>query len=318
MNIAIRIAAAILSVPPDVLAPMVPMMAPPPQNSLEFDLRNEVDSVLSGSCCRSSADGAPLFAISREESNYVNCNSGLPSINEGLFESENSDDESSSSDPSTYGEITSLGARQLFHHMGLTNNAQKNQNYQFFDLGSGGGRLVIQSHLELPSLSKSVGIELSPSRHKIALQTWQSLMQNGDAVRIRNLAEKSGGMDIDDVKSTVELYEGDLFKLDISQSTHLYVSSLCFSEDMLERLVDKIESEGKSLKIVASLRMLPKEGKLRHDETKIKYFTLGSNPWMEFVEMSWTKARGDGCPVYFYSVKRLNDDLLDESKSHLI
>ena len=109
MNIAIRIAAAILSVPPDVLAPMVPMMAPPPQNSLEFDLRNEVDSVLSGSCCRSSADGAPLFAISREESNYVNCNSGLPSINGGLFESENSDDESSSSDPSTYGEITSLG-----------------------------------------------------------------------------------------------------------------------------------------------------------------------------------------------------------------
>lgn len=107
MNLAIRIAAAILSVPPDVLAPMVPMLAPPPRNSIEFELRNEVDSVLSGSCCRSSSE-APLFAISREETNYVNCNSGLPEIDGKLFKSESPDDESSS-DPSTYGEITSLG-----------------------------------------------------------------------------------------------------------------------------------------------------------------------------------------------------------------
>eukprot|EP00581_Thalassiosira_minuscula_P011456 CAMPEP_0183729918 /NCGR_PEP_ID=MMETSP0737-20130205/31529_1 /TAXON_ID=385413 /ORGANISM="Thalassiosira miniscula, Strain CCMP1093" /LENGTH=58 /DNA_ID=CAMNT_0025962239 /DNA_START=34 /DNA_END=206 /DNA_ORIENTATION=+ len=58
MNLAIRIAAAILSVPPDVLAPMVPMMAPPPRNTLEFDLRHEVDSLLSGSCSSRNADDA--------------------------------------------------------------------------------------------------------------------------------------------------------------------------------------------------------------------------------------------------------------------
>ncbi len=115
MNLALRIAAAILSVPPDVLAPFVPMLAPPPRNALEIELRNEVDSALSGSCCRSSSssrDGddhvAPLFAISREEAHYVDCKSGLPptSMEEGLF----GRDDGMSEPPSTYGEITSLGA----------------------------------------------------------------------------------------------------------------------------------------------------------------------------------------------------------------
>ena len=207
------------------------------------------------------------------------------------------------------------GARQLFHHMGLTNRAKSHANeqprYQFFDLGSGGGRLVIQSHLELPSVFKSVGIELSPSRHKIAAQTWDDLSRSGDSSRIRKLAVKSWGIEEKDnnIIPTVDLYEGDLFELDISQATHLYVSSLCFSEDMMKRLVAKIEQEGSSLKIVASLRLLPS---LRDDNknarrTRTKRAFLGSNPWMEFIEMSWTKARGDGCPVYFYSVKKADE-----------
>ena len=111
MNLALRIAAAILSVPPDVLAPFIPMMAPPPRNGLEIELRNEVDSALSGSCCRSSSDTdqalvTPFFAISREEAQYVDCNSGLPptSMEEGLFHND-----ALSEPPSTYGEITSLG-----------------------------------------------------------------------------------------------------------------------------------------------------------------------------------------------------------------
>lgn len=201
------------------------------------------------------------------------------------------------------------GARQLFYHMGLTDMKEhEKQSYQFFDLGSGGGRLVIQSHLELPSLYKSVGIELSPSRHKIALQTWTELVESGDALRIRKMAEQSWGAksDRNNNKSTVELHEGDLFKLDISQATHIYVSSLCFTEDMLERLVGKIEREGTSLQVVASLRTLPLLDD--NDEDRIKRVVLGDSPWMEFVEMSWTKARGDGCPVYFYSVKKLDVD----------
>ena len=285
-------------------------------------LREEIDSSLSGPCCSATANAhTPLFAISKEEANYVNCHSGLPSISEG--NSFLNDDEGDASRPSTYGEITMLGARQLFYHLGLTSHphtsSNNKPNFQFFDLGSGGGRLVIQSHLELPSLSKSVGIELSPSRHAIAVRTWKELVSNGDAERIRRLAERSWGIvNEDHVLSTVELLEGDLFELDISQATHIYVSSLCFSEDMLERLVEKIETEGKSLQYLASLRLLPLtnysnlhdgnnnvDGNVGKNKDIKRIVELGRNPWMNFVEMSWTKARGDGCPVYFYSTKKL-------------
>lgn len=216
--------------------------------------------------------------------------------------------------------LCDVGARQIFHYMGLMNDAISYNNdskYQFFDLGSGGGRLVIQSYLELPSVYKSVGIELSPSRHKIAIQTWTNLVENGDALRIRKLAEKSWGRhyvhSIDDhaIESGVELHEGDLFYLDISQATHLYISSLCFSEDMLVRIVEKIEREGVALQIVASLRLLPFVDDRGSEHLSSKRVRLGRNPWMEYVEMSWTKARGDGCRVYLYTVTNVEDVLVN-------
>ena len=187
--------------------------------------------------------------------------------------------------------------------MGLTSDKASKPRYKFYDLGSGGGRLVIQSHLELPSVVKSVGIELSPSRHKVAAQTWERIVKDGDADRIRKLAEQSWGIEVnnDDIIAGIELHEGDLFELDISQATHMYLSSLCFSDEMLVRLVDKIEVEGVSLQTVASLRMLPRNNKANRRK-------LGGEPWMEFLEMSWNKARGDGCPVYFYSVKDAREE----------
>jgi len=188
------------------------------------------------------------------------------------------------------------GARQLFYHMGLYSNHDTNN--QFFDLGSGGGRLVIQSHLELPSLSRSVGIELSSTRHEVAIKRLNDLKSNGDLIRIRQLAYKAWKMS-EDSASEVNLHEGNLFQLDISEATHIYLSSLCFSEDMLERIVHKIETEGgPALHIVASLRLLPK-----HKSKVGRAVKLGENPWQEFIEMTWN--RGDGCPVYFYTVKQI-------------
>jgi len=207
------------------------------------------------------------------------------------------------------------GARQLFNHMGLS--APKSRNIdngipklQFFDLGSGGGRLVLQSHLELPSVCRSVGIELSPTRHEIAMRRMNKLVVSGTVDRIRELAYKSWGWETGSCSSSViDLIEGDLFELDITKATHMYLSSLCFSESMLERIVDKIETEGFSLQIVASLRLLPLRKSGDRSEEKdtpdnLRVVRLGENPWMEFIEMSWT--RGDGCPVYFYSVKKSN------------
>jgi hypothetical protein len=181
--------------------------------------------------------------------------------------------------------------------MGLYSNNCDAANHQFFDLGSGGGRLVIQSYLELPSVCRSVGVELSPTRHEIAMTRLNNLKSSGDLDRIRQLAsrvlEKSDG----NLPSKIDLYQGDLFQLDISEATHIYISSLCFTDEMLERIVHKMESEATSLQIVASLRLLP----LRKSSAK-RIVRLGDKPWQEFIEMTWNK--GDGCPVYFYSVKR--------------
>ncbi|KAL7516462.1 hypothetical protein ACHAWX_001477 [Stephanocyclus meneghinianus] len=308
MNLAIRIAAAILSVPPDVLAPMVPMMAPPPRNTLELQLRDEIDSALSGSCCSASLDATPLFVLSESETSFVNCQSGLPAAEKDLFATDGD-----GAAPSTYGEITILGARQLFYHMGLSappksNIDSGNSKIQFFDLGSGGGRLVLQSHLELPSVCRSVGIELSPTRHEIAMRRMKKLVVSGTVDRIRESAQKSWGWETGVCSSAViDLIQGDLFELDISKATHMYLSSLCFSDSMLERIVHKIETEGFSLQIVASLRLLPLRKRGDHSKGKeirdnLREVRLGEKPWMEFIEMSWT--RGDGCPVYFYSVKQ--------------
>lgn len=108
MNLAIKIAAAIFSVPPDALALVLPMMAPPPRNAIEFDLRNEVDTALLGSCS-SAANDKPLFAISEEEMNFVNCKTGLPSTDDTIYKSDVSETETETPPPSTYGEITSMG-----------------------------------------------------------------------------------------------------------------------------------------------------------------------------------------------------------------
>lgn len=194
-----------------------------------------------------------------------------------------------------------------------TNENTLKQQFKFFDLGSGGGRLVIQSHLEIPSVIKSVGIELSPTRHAIALRTWDRLNFSGEAERIRRLGEQSWGITRHDNADapSVDLYEGDLFELDISEATHIYVSSLCFTEEMMERIVDKIELEGESLQILASLRALPLRNRWRkisewdEEVMRRRKVELGTKPWTEFVEMSWTKATGDGCPVFFYTAKKL-------------
>ena len=80
------------------------MMAPPPRNELEHQLRNEVNAALSGSCSSAITDDAPLFLLSESETSFVNCQSGLP-INDGdLYKNDDL------GKASTYGEITLLGS----------------------------------------------------------------------------------------------------------------------------------------------------------------------------------------------------------------
>jgi len=227
---------AVLLCPQDVIESQVPMIPPLPSSWKELRHRQSVNKLLND--CWNRDDG---FRVSSAEE--------LQTV-----------DNTADSDyytPSTYGEVTPLGARQLFHQMGMRNR----RDIAFFDLGSGAGKLVVQARLEL-MLTHARGIELAKSRHDAALRA---------LAKVRQI----------EAETLVELMEGDLFGMDLSGATHVYVSSLCFDPGAMKRLGEKLQ-EASNLKCVASLREIPGFG----------------NPVVRYIEMSWTKPKG--LPVYFY------------------
>ena len=200
--------------------------------------------------------------------------------------------------PSTYGEITELGSRQLFHYMGLIpisadsgceGDGTTNEDLIFVDLGCGSGKLMIQAYVELPSVQKFMGVELAQARYAAAAQAWENLEK--DATELRLQVDK--GTEGDIVSAEVDIREGDLFELDISSATHIYVASLCFTDAMLDKLAKKIIDEGDKLIVVATIKPFPEKFNDRLGE-----------PNTEFLEMSWTEKDGKGSPVNFYFPKK--------------
>ena len=278
LNLAVKIAASILSVPPEAISVSLPPMAPPPRSQKEFQHRREIDGALASFW--KETDG---FDSSLEEQNLVDERYGVAP-------------EATSKRPSTYGEITPLGSRQLFDYMNMYThqsalNNKKKQDIIFYDLGSGAGRLVAQSFLELPRIRKAIGVEMAASRHESAVSAWGKLVDSGraDDIRRMGVGNTLRNTCANEAAECVQFNEGDLFDLDVSDATHIYASSLCFTEVMMTDLASKLNSEAPRLQCVATLQQFPPKSLFC-----IEY------PAMEFVEMSWTAARGEGCPVYFY------------------
>ena len=205
--------------------------------------------------------------------------------------------------PGTYGEVTTIGARQLFYHMGISGTEaptdKEDEPIVFMDLGSGVGKLVVQAYMELPRVSRAVGVELAPLRHQQALVAWKEL--EFSAQEIRTARE-----DATEVReATLELLEGDIFETDVSKATHIYISSLCFSENMMHRLAAKLEKEAPKLQCVATLKALPPSFRRKGVRDRVSYEvvmkTLGMIERTEYVEMSWTKHAGRGCEVFIYT-----------------
>jgi hypothetical protein len=312
-NLAVRIAAALLCVPPESIVPPI-MLAPLPMSPTEMRHREVIDETLLAAW--NKGDG---FVAPAEEEEFVD--SIGRSVKDGLMLQDQSaadilgilgvagvinEDEYSalgkadtyiSARPSTYGEITSLGARQLFHGMGMKATlrdfeTQSSNDIVFYDLGSGAGRLTVQSYLELSRLVKAVGVELAPTRHSAAVQAWERLVASGEAKRVRRMGLRKNENKDDKGCAQLEIHQGDLFSLNISDATHIYASSLCFTDGMMAKLAAKLSSEAPKLQSVASLKHFP-PGTL---------FGIGT-PYSELVEMSWTKTQGQGCSVYFYKRK---------------
>jgi len=177
----------------------------------------------------------------------------------------------------TYGEITTLGARQLFVYMGLLDNSN---NVSFLDMGSGLGKLVVQAYMEVPRLTQAVGIELSQTRHDLACKSWEAVQDQAVRVRTETKAYHES--------AAIHLVKGDFLDWNLSDVTHVYVSSLCFHDDLVYRLGEKLAREGESLQCIATLKRFP---------ASLENGPLG-HPTSEFVEMTWTSPMGG--EVYFY------------------
>lgn len=202
--------------------------------------------------------------------------------------------------PSTYGETTPLGARQLFHYMGMTSDGLDNEDIVFVDMGSGVGKLVMQVYLELPRISRSIGIELAPLRHQAAVKAWSELEPVAKKIRAEI---PIGGGPISE--ADLELINGDFRESDLSEATHIYISSLCFTEDMMYQIAKKIEQDAPNVQCIATLCSLPSDFQRKGIRDRINfeviYKTFGLIERTEFVEMSWTEYSNTGSTVYIYS-----------------
>ena len=255
----LRVAAAVLMVPSDVFT-SPPMIEPPPSSPKEHARRERVSELL--------PEG-------------WNESDGFTPAGEHAL---NQDAGTSSHDPSTYGEITDLGARQLFSYMRMNWDVAEEDSIVFLDLGSGAGKLIVQAFLEVPRLQRAVGVELVPARHDAAVRAWNSIKAKASDARATLGKQYSHCKE-----ANVKFIQGDLFEVSVTDATHIYIASLCFSNEMMQRLADKLAKESSELKCVATLKKFPKRFEWK----------LGT-PRAEYVEMSWTKPRGEGCLVYFY------------------
>ncbi len=296
----LTVAASIMNVPPELFT-TPPMVDPvPPLSSFEVERRQKVDDILSKGW--ESMDG---YELSEEEMKLFNKKMKVQE------EVGNDEDEPYESSPSTYGEITELGARQLFNYMNLysdeNDDGDGSNSYAeplvFVDLGCGTGKLLIQAFMELPSLQKIIGVELAPSRCQIARNAWNNLQTEAKNARMMHgrsdLSEPKGCNVEDVVDIDLDIIQGDMFELDVSSVTHMYIASLCFTDDMMERLGEKLSREAKKLRCVASLKPFPESFHARLFQGQ-KGNEHDNGPKQRYIEMSWTQYRGAGSIVYFY------------------
>ena len=177
--------------------------------------------------------------------------------------------------------------------MGLS-NGDESKSYCFVDLGSGVGRLTAQAWLELPRVEKAIGVELAPTRHASAVRAW-------DAARASPMLHQvqcsiKGLCDPDAADGGPEYRLGSMLDADLSSATHIYVSSLCMSDGLLDQLWAYLTRKGVAprLETVATLRQFPEAAASP---------AVDCHSLVE-VEMSWNRRAGSRTPVYVYQMRQ--------------
>lgn len=156
----------------------------------------------------------------------------------------------------TYGEITFESVEELIKKFSNDLDA----NGTFFDLGCGVGKACAQVALRTPA--RAIGVELCPTRHQLAQKAKQELINR----KILTDEHK------------LEFREQNILDADLSSATFIFMCATCFSDDLMQKLADKIAKLHKHLH-VATLRQLPPSefGKLEYKETLNLPMTWSAN-----------------------------------------
>lgn len=161
----------------------------------------------------------------------------------------------------TYGEITTDSLALLLHDLALT------KHDHFYDLGSGVGKVCVQAALTTPA--RATGIELSPTRCTGAEQIKQELIKR----KILTNPDK------------LKFIEQNIADVNLSDATAIFMCSTCFSEELMNLLVNKMVTECKNGLRVLTLKDLPSNNHFSF----IKQYEL---------PMTWSQ----NSPVYLYQL----------------
>jgi SAM-dependent methyltransferase len=126
--------------------------------------------------------------------------------------------------PSTYGELTREGMKDMLRGF-------ETKGKTFIDLGSGLGKTPLFAVAD-NNFKYAVGVELSPERHQQAMKMKEKLPEK--------------------IKSRVNYFKNDLFNFDVKDYDVIFISNLCFSNDMNEKIGNKIYKEGKDKALIFS------------------------------------------------------------------
>ena len=148
------------------------------------------------------------------------------------------DDEIHEKYVTTYGEMTLKGIEQLVTLFEKTQPIQTYPNNQqtFYDLGSVLVKNVMMVASLVPGI-KSKGIELVKERHNKAMVAYNALKHKS--------------------KENIEFICGSFFDYNISDAAWIFISNLCFTDEINKKLTEQLEKQVKQNTLIACSVELP-------------------------------------------------------------
>lgn len=163
----------------------------------------------------------------------------------------------------TYGEMTEEGIRQMIAHAYTTfPELEQTHPKRFVDIGSGRGAVTLGVAL-LTNVESADGIEISPTRYSFSIEALKKINETWPALHLQD---------------RVNFKNNDAMKEDLKGYNFIWISSLCFPPDVIEKLTAKLDKELPKGAVIYSTKSFSKDAMKR-----LKFVEVINLP------MTWSK-----------------------------